>query len=926
MKSKKAAKLYRRNEHQSPLQGANAQRTDTGTAVMPWKLLRTAALAGLLMTQSLTVPMSAVWAADPVRTANSTSTKATLGTAAEQKPVLAREEHITSGARLREYVWRFQRGNKAVRTEVQAIVVDLHNPHVKLDVMSGRGGKTASRDTVLNQARHSGAVAGVNGDYFNTGAEFAPIGPQVTSGTVVSSPTNHLNGMYTFGLTKDNKPMIDTYKFEGKVTAANGASYSLAGINQTYSWFGSGDNLQHTHANAIHVYTDMWSPLSRGNDGSTTPTEVLIEGGRVVEISPGKALNMTVPQGGYILRAAGKAAEFVTSNLQVGDPIQIDYKLTPGNPNNLVDVSQFQMLIGGHTLLVDNGKPAQWTRDVSSIGGHRSRTAIGYSEDRRYVYLVTAEASKNSDGISLSELRNLLVSLGVWKAVNLDGGGSTQMVTRPLGEYNIVLANDTEYGVQRQVVNSVGVYTTAPKGNVAGFLIRGTDLLFVGEQAEYSLKAYDQYYNPMDMSEFEAQWQADNGSFTDHMYRAGQVGKATLTAMSGQAKASKTIDIIGSEQIQSLRVEAPKMVLTSDATYSLPIVATLQNGQQRTVPAELIDWQFFGFTGQMSGDKLTVQAIGDIAAGQLVARFDGFSTLLYAPAGREQLFTDFEQDALPISFTSYPAEVTGRATVEDGFAGELNNRVLSLQYDFSEGQGTKAAYAVFNQDRGLSVEGEPLQMKLSLYGDNSLNWVRAEVLDGNGDLQRIDITRNMNWRGWKSLHVDLTAYDLVYPIKLKRLYVTNPEEGQDEREAQGAIAFDKLAFLYEREVEEVHQPSLKLVVDQKTMTLDGEVHTLDQAPIVLDDTTMVPIRFVSDALGGTVFWDNDEKRVTVLREGRLVELWVDQQEIISNGSRTKTLVPPRIEGGRTLVPLRLISEAFGWNVQWNNDEKSIILQ
>ncbi|GIQ71241.1 copper amine oxidase [Xylanibacillus composti] len=921
MKSKQTAKFFRRSQRNSPATGAGTKQPGLLSS-MPWKALCSATLAGLLVTQPVSGPMSALFDADPVRTAAA----ATLGTASQQKPVLVREENITAGAKLREYVWQFQRGNKAVRTEVQAIVVDLQNPHVKLDVMSGKDGKTASRDTVLNQARHSGAVAGVNGDYFNTAAEFTPIGPQITSGTVVSSPSNHLNGMYTFGITKDNKPIIDTYKFDGKVTAASGASYSLAGINQTYSWFGSGDNLQHTHAHAIHLYTDMWSSKSRGNDGSTTPTEVLIEAGRVSQISAGQALDMTVPEGGYILRAAGRAADFVTSNLQVGDPVQIDYTLTPGNPNNLTNVSDFQMLIGGHTLLVDNGKPAEWTRDVSSIGGHRSRTAIGFSEDRRYVYLVTAEASKNSDGISLSELRNLLVSLGVWKAVNLDGGGSTQMVSRPLGEFNVVLTNETEFGVQRQVVNSVGVYTTAPKGNVAGFLIRGADLLFVGERADYSLNAYDQYYNPMDMSEFEAKWTADNGSFEGNVFRAGRAGTATLKATSGQATQSKTINIVGSDQVQSLRVDAPEMMLTSGAAYTLPVVATLQNGHQRTVPAELIDWQFYGFTGSFEGNRLTVQNVGDAASGQLVARFDGFSTLVHAPTGREQLFTDFEQDALPIGFTSYPADVTGSVRVDSGFAGEAQNRALILEYDFTEGRGTKAAYAVFNQDQGLSVEGEPLQMKVRVNGDNSLNWVRAEVLDGKGDLHRVDITRNMNWRGWKSLNVDLTEYNLAYPIKLKRIYVTSPEEGQDEREAQGAIAIDDISFLYKRELEQDRKPTLKLAVNKKTMTLDNEVRQLDQAPIIMKETTMVPIRFVSDALGGLVFWDNDEKRVTVLKEDRLVELWVDQQGIVMNGSRTTTLVPPTIVGGRTLVPLRLISEAFGWDVQWNNDEKSIILQ
>ena len=102
------------------------------------------------------------------------------------------------------------------------------------------------------------------------------------------------------------------------------------------------------------------------------------------------------------------------------------------------------MLIGGQTILVDNGKPAANSRTSAEIGGYRSRTGVGYSEDQRYAYMVTAEASGDSAGASLSEFQQIMIAAGVWKGMNLDGGGSTQLVARPLGETTVQVVNQIE--------------------------------------------------------------------------------------------------------------------------------------------------------------------------------------------------------------------------------------------------------------------------------------------------------------------------------------------------------------------------------------------------------------------------------------------------------------------------------------------------
>lgn len=104
-----------------------------------------------------------------------------------------------------------------------------------------------------------------------------------------------------------------------------------------------------------------------------------------------------------------------------------------------LDPTTLQMMIGGHTILVDNGKATSFSRNVNSIGGSRARTAVGYSKDGRYAYLIATESNDNSKGMTLQQLQDFMTKIGVWKGMNLDGGGSTTMVNRPLAETNTEL-------------------------------------------------------------------------------------------------------------------------------------------------------------------------------------------------------------------------------------------------------------------------------------------------------------------------------------------------------------------------------------------------------------------------------------------------------------------------------------------------------
>jgi photosystem II stability/assembly factor-like uncharacterized protein len=122
---------------------------------------------------------------------------------------------------------------------------------------------------------------------------------------------------------------------------------------------------------------------------------------------------------------------------------------------------------------------------------------------------------------------------------------------------------------------------------------------------------------------------------------------------------------------------------------------------------------------------------------------------------------------------------------------------------------------------------------------------------------------------------------------------------------------------------------LKLTIGQTTMQSDGTSVSLETAPIILNDRTLLPIRAVIEAAGGTIAWDAPARKVTITRKGMTLELWIGKNTARVDGTNvpidTNTKVVPIIRDGRTLLPLRFVGEALGFDVQWNAAAKLITL-
>ncbi|NRF93640.1 phosphodiester glycosidase family protein [Paenibacillus frigoriresistens] len=833
---------------------------------------------------------------------------------------LSSQETITSGAIMKNYIWTTTRSNKDVSVNANVVEVDLTNPNVKIDAMAGTKNQFTKNQSVLGMVKDTGAVAGVNGDFFNTQAEGVPEGAQITNGQVMATPAK-ISGLYSFAITKSNQPIIDIFDFQGRVTAKDGTSFELGGVNKTYYW---DDNDVAMIADGLFLYTNAWALTQRAVDGTHVPTEALIQNDVVKEIAVDTNIKMVAPADGYILRGSGLAREFIVNHLKVGDKITTKYDMVPHDASKTYDWKNFKMLIGGSTLLVDEAKPSYFTRNIGDFSGYspRSRTAIGYSKDMKTAYIITSDRSAGSAGMTLPELQQFMISAGVWRGMVLDGGGSTQMVSRPLGDFDPKLVNKTENGNQRSVVNGVGVYSTAPKGDLKGLILKGQNILFMNESSTYQFKAYDDYYNPISVDGIVPQWSSSttNGAFKDNVFTPTLPGKTQIIAKSGKGSASMDVEVVGRDQITSMKFNSGSFSLTEGGDFKLPISVTTRSGATRELPPASATWELSGIKGTLKDGILHVDSASGSQAAQVIARYDGYSTMVTLPIGQEKVWYDLDKFAVMTTGDKYPAEVVSAVNI----VPISGNKSLEISYDFTKGTGTKAAYARFNGMNGAPIEGEPDFITAKVLGDGSFNWVRAEIIDADGKLNYVSFTENMNWTGWRKVTADVS--DLKFPIKIKSIYVANPANGQDERALKGKINIDDISFIYKGQLAALPKNTIKLNVYKKQATLNDKSYTLEQAPTIVNDNTLVPIRFVTEALDGNVKWDDKERKVTVVRGDKLIDLWIDNADLLVNGDRVTAEVSPKIMNNVTMVPLRLISEKLGFKVGWEPKNYGITIE
>ena len=107
--------------------------------------------------------------------------------------------------------------------------------------------------------------------------------------------------------------------------------------------------------------------------------------------------------------------------------------------------------------------------------------------------------------------------------------------------------------------------------------------------------------------------------------------------------------------------------------------------------------------------------------------------------------------------------------------------------------------------------------------------------------------------------------------------------------------------------------------------LNGEKIIFDQNPIILNGRTLVPMRAIFEALGAEVDWDGETKSVTARYEDITIKIQIGSSTMLKNGQSLQMDVCPQLVDGRTMVPVRAISDSFKVAVDWNGYTRTVLL-
>lgn len=366
---------------------------------------------------------------------------------------------LATGVDYRTFTYRGAHGT----ARGHLLTVDLRDPGVSVDLL--HPGVVAGRDTVSGLANAAGAVGGINADFFNMSesqhpgvpATSAPVGPAIAAGRFLKAavPPGQRFGPKlppgtstedVLGVGTDRVARLDRLRLAGSVTFDAG-TVPLGGLNQYALPVGS-----------VGAYTSDWGGASRlraacGDDTrraapcSDDTYEVTVSQGEVVDVAeePGEG---EIPPDTVVLVGREAGAEALRL-LEPGDAVEVRQR-----PVASAYGGGYRFAVGGYPILRGGLPLAGLENRVAA-----TRTAAGYGAGGQVMYLLALDGKAESGaGLTVRELASLMSGIGAQAAVNLDGGGSSTLVTRAPGAPRVKVRNHPAGGTERLVANGIGVF------------------------------------------------------------------------------------------------------------------------------------------------------------------------------------------------------------------------------------------------------------------------------------------------------------------------------------------------------------------------------------------------------------------------------------------------------------------------------------
>ena len=110
-----------------------------------------------------------------------------------------------------------------------------------------------------------------------------------------------------------------------------------------------------------------------------------------------------------------------------------------------------------------------------------------------------------------------------------------------------------------------------------------------------------------------------------------------------------------------------------------------------------------------------------------------------------------------------------------------------------------------------------------------------------------------------------------------------------------------------------------------TLIINGKRVVLEQNIIIENGRVLVPYSLIAKDLGAVSNWDSSTKKVSVKVDGKLIEIKIGNKTAMINGKAVELDVPPMIRNDRTMIPLRFVAESLDYNVDYDKEKREVSL-
>ena len=629
---------------------------------------------------------------------------------------------------------------------VHVVSLDLSEPTLHVGAMLAQDRLVSQGEAVSSMAVRSGAVAGVNGDYFDINQTNAPLNILVQNGRLQRMP------MQRWAISIDRNKVARFAEFAITVTAQIGTlSIPLRTINE---WPPGGGVVLVTpdfgSLRAVPNATELQLQPVTGTPPFATY--------RVTGIADN---SVTQPPGYYLAIGALAYGTFPLPN--TGDAISVVSDAAGS-------LSGLQAAIGGGPLLVQNGR---WYADPDGPSGgeflkHVPLSGVATTGDGRLLlFQIDGRQPALSIGVLQPQFASLMIAFGATTGMQFDGGGSATIVARLPGDAAPTVRNSPSDGVERRVADGLFVYSDAPQGPPARIVAWPQALrAFPNSRTPVRFATIDRGDHPAsDAAPTRATvLPANLGTFAGGVFRAGaREGAGVLQVRHGGLRLD--IPIAVTAAIARTQILPRDPVVQPGGKVQLSVRAFDRNGYPITLPA-LLPWRAANGLIDSAGNFRASQTNGTVSLA--LGRYFVTQSIVVGEHNE------------PVAF----ADAAAFATAPRGGPGQLDRDpackdCLSLAYDFN---GTeRAAYA----NASLTLPQRALGISAEIFGDGNGEPLRVAV--NNAIDERFMYTiAHVTWHGWRRIAFRFPP-DLPQPLTLKALYVINRVGPENAVTAAGSV-------------------------------------------------------------------------------------------------------------------------------------------